>query len=82
MSSAVPRRAEARLVTEAESSDGEAIRHEIARLREDLGETINALSEKTDVKAQASARAGPVIAGAIALVVVVWMVRRRRRRRA
>jgi Protein of unknown function (DUF3618) len=85
-----PRRAEAEasLATDPEppdapdapdAPDGDAIRHEIERTREDLGETVNALSKKTDVKARAPAKAVPVIAGAIALVVVAWMVRRRRR---
>lgn len=82
MSNTDPRQAEAPLATAPDPSDGEAIRHDIERIREDLGETIGALSEKADVKAQASAKAAPVIATAIALVVIVWMVRRRRRRRA
>lgn len=40
-----------------EPSDKEAIQDEIVHTREDLGETISALSAKTDVKAQASAKA-------------------------
>lgn len=110
MSSTHPRRSETVSPTDPDPSDGEAIRQEIERLRDDLGETIGALSEKADVKAQASAKADalkqraqdaraeakrrvdevrtrvtsrprPVIAGAIALVIVVWIVRTRPRRR-
>jgi hypothetical protein len=40
-----------------ESSDVDAIRDEIEHTREDLGDTVAALSAKTDVKAQASAKA-------------------------
>jgi Protein of unknown function (DUF3618) len=40
-----------------EPSEKEEIRAEIEHTREDLGETISALSAKTDVKARASARA-------------------------
>jgi hypothetical protein len=80
MSSTDPRHAEAPLATDQEDPGGEAIRHEIERVREDLGDTISALSEKADVKAQASAKAAPVIAAAFALVVVVWIVLRARRR--
>jgi hypothetical protein len=40
-----------------EPSEKEEIRAEIEHTREDLGETISALSAKTDVKAQASAKA-------------------------
>jgi ElaB/YqjD/DUF883 family membrane-anchored ribosome-binding protein len=43
--------------TQPESSDKEAIQDDIEQTREDLGETISALSAKTDVKAQASAKA-------------------------
>ncbi len=43
-----------------EASDKEAIQSEIERTRDDLGETVVALSEKTDVKAQASAKAHEV----------------------
>jgi Protein of unknown function (DUF3618) len=37
--------------------DREALREEIAHTREELGDTVAALSEKSDVKAQASAKA-------------------------
>jgi hypothetical protein len=40
-----------------EPSDKEAIQDQIEHTREDLGETVAALSAKTDVKAQASAKA-------------------------
>jgi hypothetical protein len=39
------------------TSDKEAIQDEIEHTREELGETVNALSAKSDVKAQASAKA-------------------------
>ena len=48
------------LPTPPEPSDSEAIRDEIEQTREELGETIGALSAKTDVKAQASAKADEV----------------------
>jgi hypothetical protein len=79
MSSTDPRHAEAPSATDEERPEGEAIRHDIERVREDLGETINALSEKADVKAQASGKAVPVVAVAIAFVVALWIVRRLRR---
>ena len=37
--------------------DPEALREEIAQTREELGDTMAALTEKSDVKAQASAKA-------------------------
>jgi hypothetical protein len=37
--------------------DPEALREEIAQTREELGDTVAALSERSDVKAQASAKA-------------------------
>ena len=37
--------------------DPEVLREEIAQTREELGDTVAALSEKSDVKAQASAKA-------------------------
>jgi hypothetical protein len=81
-SSTDPRRAEAPVATDQKAPDGEAIRHEIERVREDLGDTISALSEKADVKAQASAKAAPAIAATVTLVIVVWMVLWARRRHA
>lgn len=39
------------------TDDPEALREEIAQTREGLGDTVAALSEKSDVKAQAAARA-------------------------
>jgi hypothetical protein len=38
-------------------ADPEVLREEIAQTREELGDTVAALSEKSDVKAQASAKA-------------------------
>ncbi len=42
---------------EPEATDAEAIRKEIEDTREQLGDTVAALSAKADVKAQASAKA-------------------------
>jgi peptidoglycan hydrolase CwlO-like protein len=39
--------------TVTDSNDPEAIRHEIESTREELGDTVAALAEKVDVKAQA-----------------------------
>ena len=57
MSSRDPGPGDAPVPTQPEPSDKEAIQDEIEHTREDLGETISALSAKTDVKAQASAKA-------------------------
>jgi uncharacterized protein (TIGR03382 family) len=69
------------------------LRREIERTRAELGETVEALSHKADVKTQArekvehakqnvqaQARDKPVgpIAGIAAAVVVLWLIRRRR----
>jgi hypothetical protein len=40
-----------------QTDDPEVLREEIAQTREDLGDTVAALSDKSDVKAQASAKA-------------------------
>lgn len=40
----------------AEQKDPEQIREEIAESREELGDTVEALAEKTDVKAQAKSK--------------------------
>ena len=67
----------------------EEIRADIKETREDLGDTVEQLAAKTDVKAHAQAKAdeikqsaaenrGPIIAGAvIAVAVVVLLVRRK-----
>jgi ElaB/YqjD/DUF883 family membrane-anchored ribosome-binding protein len=47
-----------------DSSDPEAIRAEIEETRRELGDTVAALSAKTDVKAQAQARVDEVKANA------------------
>jgi hypothetical protein len=57
MSSRDPGPGDAPVPAQPEPSDKEAIRDEIEHTREDLGETVAALSAKTDVKAQASAKA-------------------------
>ena len=43
-----------------DTDDPDALRQQIEQTREELGETVSALSEKTDVKAQASAKAEEV----------------------
>jgi ElaB/YqjD/DUF883 family membrane-anchored ribosome-binding protein len=65
------------------------IRAEIDQTREDLGDTVEALAEKTDVKAQAKAKVDqgqalvkqnpkPVaIAGAVLVLFVLWRLLRR-----
>ena len=69
----------------------EEIRHEIEQTRRELGETVDALSHKADVKEQArlkkeevqqrvSANPMPLaaaIGGALALLVVARLIRRR-----
>ena len=69
----------------------EELRREIERTRRELGETVDALSHKTDVKEQArlkkeevreqvSENPFPVVAvagGIVALVIVLRLVRRR-----
>lgn len=45
---------------EATSDDPEVLRRQIDQTRADLGETVSALSDKADVKAQASAKADEV----------------------
>jgi len=76
--------------TKETKPSSEEIEERIERTREDLGETVEALAAKTDVKAQAQRKAveikqqieedpRPWVAGA-ALVAVVLIVRRRRRR--
>lgn len=70
-----------------EPADTEAIQSEIERTRAELGETVAALADKADVKAQASAKAdalkqrAPVIAGGAGLLALLVLRRRRRRRR-
>lgn len=58
------------------------IREEIERTREELGETVAAVAEKTDVKAQAQsiAKENPkplAIAGTVVALFVLWRLIRR-----
>ena len=69
----------------------EEIRREIEQTRQELGDTVDALSHKANVKEQArlkkeevqervSSNPAPVAAvagGALALLVVLWLIRRR-----
>jgi type VI protein secretion system component VasF len=71
--------------------DTEQLRREIERTRTELGETVEALSHKADVKAHARAKAEqvktlaqdnpavPFAAGLVVAIVVLWLIRRRRR---
>jgi uncharacterized protein (TIGR03382 family) len=58
----------------------EEIEAEIEATREELGETVSALGEKTDVKAQAQRNPIPlaIAAGVGGLVALAWLRRRRR----
>ncbi|MDQ3588052.1 MAG: DUF3618 domain-containing protein [Actinomycetota bacterium] len=44
----------------AQTDDPEQLRGQIGQTREDLGDTVEALSGKADVKAQASAKVGEI----------------------
>jgi hypothetical protein len=58
----------------------EELRREIERTRRELGETVNALSHKTDVKQRVSENPVPLVAvagGVVALVLLLRIVRRR-----
>ena len=69
----------------------EELRREIERTRAELGATVEALSHKADVKAQARERAElvksqaqeepavPLAAGIGVAIVALWLLRRRRR---
>jgi hypothetical protein len=73
----------------AENKDPEQIREEIEETRRELGDTVEALAAKADVKAhvqdriertRASARANPaplVVAGVCLAALVVWRLARR-----
>jgi type VI protein secretion system component VasF len=74
--------------------DTEELRREIERTRTELGDTVEALSHKADVKTQAREKVehakqnvqaqardkpvGPIAAGIAVAVVVLWLIRRRR----
>jgi hypothetical protein len=58
----------------------EELRREIERTRRELGETVDALSHKADVKQRVSDNPFPLAAvagGIVALVVLLRMIRRR-----
>jgi len=58
----------------------EELRREIERTRRELGETVDALSHKTDVKQRVSDNPFPlaaVVGGVIAAVIVLRLIRRR-----
>jgi Protein of unknown function (DUF3618) len=56
------------------------LRREIERTRRELGETVDALSHKADVKQRVSDNPFPLVAvagGVVALVIVLRLIRRR-----
>jgi Protein of unknown function (DUF3618) len=58
----------------------EQLRREIERTRRELGETVDALSHKADVKQRVSDNPTPLVAiagGAVALLLLVRLIRRR-----
>ena len=58
----------------------EEIRREIERTRQELGDTVDALSHKTNVKERVSSNPAPlaaVIGGGIALLLLLRILRRR-----
>ena len=59
----------------------EELRREIEQTRQELGETVDALSHKADVKQRVSDNPFPVVAvagGIVGLVVLLRLIRRRR----
>lgn len=57
----------------------EELRREIERTRRELGETVDALSHKADVKQRVSDNPFPLVAvagGVVALVVLLRLIRR------
>ena len=58
----------------------EELRREIERTRRELGETVDALSHKADVKQRVSDNPFPLVAvagGIVGLLVLVRLIRRR-----
>ena len=58
----------------------EELRREIERTRRELGETVNALSHKADVKQRVSDNPFPLVAVAGGVVVLLVLLRLTRRR--
>jgi hypothetical protein len=58
----------------------EQLRREIERTRRELGDTVDALSHKADVKQRVSDNPAPLVAvaaGAVALLLLMRLIRRR-----
>jgi Protein of unknown function (DUF3618) len=62
-----------------EQRSPEEIRRDIDQTREDLGDTVAAVAQKADVKAQAKSNSVPLaVGGAFAAgLIAVWLLRRR-----
>lgn len=58
----------------------EQLRREIERTRRDLGETVDALSHKADVKERVKANPTPLVATAGGLLLLLLLLRLLRRR--
>jgi ElaB/YqjD/DUF883 family membrane-anchored ribosome-binding protein len=72
---------EGEVVSEASAKQTpEELRREIERTRRELGETVDALSHKADVKQRVSDNPFPVVAvagGIVGLLVLLRLIRRR-----
>jgi ElaB/YqjD/DUF883 family membrane-anchored ribosome-binding protein len=72
---------EGEVVSEASAKQTpEELRREIERTRRELGETVDALSHKADVKQRVSDNPFPVVAvagGIVGLLILLRLIRRR-----
>ena len=66
--------------TPTQQQTPEELRREIERTRRELGETVDALSHKADVKQRVSDNPVPLVAvagGVVALLLLLRLIRRR-----
>jgi hypothetical protein len=55
----------------------EELREEIRETREELGDTVEAITGKADAKVEEAKRRVPVVAGAlVVLALLIWLIRR------